>query len=171
MLDMKEEFYNINYLKEQAKNTEESTKALFKRLKKKKPKDLDKIVHDLHFEVFDEVDCLKCANCCRGLGPRVTDKDVERLSKAERMKPAKFVETYLQVDEDNDYVFKTMPCPFLMSDNCCIVYESRTKACREYPHTDRKKFFQLLNLTLKNIPVCPAVFHIVERLKEHYKNR
>ncbi|HYX06053.1 MAG TPA: hypothetical protein VE912_04900 [Bacteroidales bacterium] len=46
------------------------------------------------------------------------------------------------------------------------VYEDRPRACREYPHTDRKKFHQILNLTLKNSEVCPAVFMVIEKLKK-----
>lgn len=31
-----------------------------------------------------------------------------------------------------------MPCPLLGRDNYCAVYADRPKACREYPHTDRR---------------------------------
>jgi hypothetical protein len=41
----------------------------------------------------------------------------------------------------------------------------RLKACREFPH-DRKKFQQISDLTLKNIPICPAAFNIVEEMKK-----
>lgn len=82
------------------------------------------------------------------------------------MKPHEVVERYLRIDEDKDYVFKEMPCPFLCSDNYCSIYENRPKACREYPHTDRKKFFQIHALTIKNAKTCPAVFKILEQLKK-----
>lgn len=139
-------------------------KKVFKRLKKKKPKHLDDIVHNLHNEVFDNIDCLSCANCCKTLGPRVTDNDVAKLSKFLKMKPSDFVAEYLKVDEDKDFVFKEMPCPFLMPDNYCMVYESRPKACREYPHTDRKRFYQLLSITERNIETCPAVLEISKEI-------
>lgn len=41
-------------------------------LKKKAPKNLDKIVQEVHQEVFQEIDCTKCANCCKSLGPLVS---------------------------------------------------------------------------------------------------
>jgi len=41
----------------------------------------------------------------------------------------------------------------------------RPKACREFPHTDRKKFQQISHLTLKNVAICPAAFNIVEEMK------
>jgi Fe-S-cluster containining protein len=81
------------------------------------------------------------------------------------MKPGDFIVKYLRIDEDRDYVLQSSPCPFLGDDNYCQVYKDRPKACREYPHTDRKKVVQIMELTLKNTLVCPAVFEIVERLK------
>ncbi len=153
-------------LAEKAHQAEPQNKALVKKLKKKKPKNLDNIVHGLHEEVFSEIDCLACANCCKTLGPRVTDNDIARLAKHLKIKPGKFIESYLRLDEDNDYVFKEMPCPFLLPDNYCMVYEQRPKACREYPHTDRKRFYQALDITLKNTATCPAVYEIMERLKQ-----
>ncbi len=156
----------LDNLAEKARQAEPQNRALVKKLKKKKPKNLDDIVHALHEEVFSEIDCLTCANCCKSLGPRVTDNDIARLAKHLKLKPGKFIESYLRLDEDNDYVFKEMPCPFLMPDNYCMVYEHRPKACREYPHTDRKRFYQALDITLKNTATCPAVFEIMERLKQ-----
>ena len=138
----------------------------FKRLKKVKPKLLDKIIHPIHQEVFECTDCLKCANCCTTTGPLFTDKDISRIAKYLRIKPSDFVTEYLRIDEDGDYVLQSVPCTFLGEDNCCSIYEVRPKACREYPHTDRIKQYQLLKLIKKNVDVCPAVFEIVEKLKQ-----
>ena len=157
-----------NILKKATKLLPE-TKLYFTKIKKKKPKNLDDVVHQLHNEVFKEIDCLDCANCCKSISPTLYEKDIERLAKNLKIKPSQFVNDYLQIDEENDYVFRKQPCPFLLPDNYCAVYESRPKACREYPHTDRKRFYQILDLTLKNTLVCPAVFQVVEKLKENIK--
>ena len=146
-------------------NNRSETAAFLKKLKKKKPKQLDNFVHDLHFKAFSEFDCLDCANCCKTIGPRLIDKDVERLAKHLKVKVVEFMDEYVKVDEDGDMIFKTHPCPFLLPDNYCMVYESRPRACREYPHTDRKRFYQILNLTHKNCETCPVVYNIVEELK------
>ena len=151
-------------LKELTANRNQEFLALFKKLKKKKPKNLDDVVQKLHAEAFEQFDCLTCANCCSTISPIVTDKDVERLAKQLKMKTVDFIGQYLYRDEDNDYVFKETPCPFLLPDNYCMVYEQRPKACREYPHTDRKRFVQILNLTHKNCEVCPVVYCITEEL-------
>jgi Fe-S-cluster containining protein len=45
-----------------------------------------------------------------------------------------------------------------------MIYEVRPKACREFPHTDRKKFQQISDLTLKNN--LPGCFNIVEEMKK-----
>jgi Fe-S-cluster containining protein len=92
------------------------------------------------------------------------------VSKYLKQKPQQFIEQYLRIDEDQDYVLQSVPCNFLDNENACMIYEVRPKACREFPHTDRKKFQQISDLTLKNIPICPAAFNIVEEMKKncHY---
>ncbi|MBK7213010.1 MAG: YkgJ family cysteine cluster protein [Bacteroidales bacterium] len=148
-----------------AKVKSAENKAFFRKLEKMDTRRLDGYFHNLHEEVFDEIDCLECGNCCRSLGPRISDVDVARVSNALKVKPAKLMETYLRKDEDGDLVFRNMPCPFLQDDNYCSIYPDRPKACREYPHTDRRRIYQILPLTLKNTHTCPAVFEITERLK------
>ena len=134
---------------------------------KKKLAGMDSIIHQIHHKITQKTDCLQCANCCRTLGPRITDKDLERMSKALRMKTNDVMDKYLRTDEDNDMVFKTMPCPFLGDDNYCAIYENRPKACREYPHTDRKKFVQIYSLTMTNAETCPIAFEVMEEIQQH----
>lgn len=81
------------------------------------------------------------------------------------MKPRQFEDQYLQTDEDGDLVLQQTPCTFLGADNYCSIYEVRPKACREYPHTDRKKIQKISNLTIKNVAICPAAYNIVEKMK------
>ena len=152
-------------LKLMAEKSFMSNKRLFAKLKQNKPKFLDEVMQQIHEEVFEEVDCLQCANCCKTTSPIFYQKDIERLARHFRIKPSEFITTYLHIDEDKDYVLNSAPCPFLGADNYCSVYEDRPTACREYPHTNRKRFYQLLELTLKNTAVCPAVYEMVERLK------
>ena len=148
-----------------AKEQKKSNRKFFQKLAKQKPKNLDSTVHQLHDETFEKIDCLDCANCCKTTSPIFTDRDIARISKHFKMRPANFVEKYLHLDEDEDYVLNIAPCPFLGDDNYCSIYEVAPRACREYPHTDRKQFHKILNLTLKNTEICPAVFEIVQQLK------
>ncbi len=107
-----------------------------------------------------------CANCCKTLGPDFKEADITRIAKYFKMKLPAFEAEFLQVDEDGDKVFKSMPCPFLGGDNLCSIYEVRPKACREFPHTDRKKIHQINHLTIKNTLTCPAAYLFVEKLKD-----
>ena len=152
-------------LKEAAGNYQKN-KAFFKKLKQKRKSELDNKIHELHEAVFEKTDCLSCANCCKTTGPLLIDKDIDRISRNLKLRPSAFIEQYLRVDEDGDYVFKEMPCPFLGSDNLCSIYDIRPRACRQYPHTNRKNMRQILNLTLKNTMVCPAVYEIFKKLQE-----
>jgi Fe-S-cluster containining protein len=132
---------------------------------KRKLEGMDLQVHAYHTKISKNTDCLACANCCRTLGPRLTDKDIERIAKTLRMKAVNVISKYLRIDEDKDMVFQSIPCPFLGADNYCAIYESRPKACREYPHTDRKRFYQLFNLSIKNAYTCPIVYEVLEELR------
>lgn len=144
-------------------------KKFFQKLKSKPPKNLDYLMVELHEETFKKTDCLSCANCCKTTGPLFTTADIERIAKYLKLKPQSFIDKYLHIDEDNDYVLQSLPCTFLDHDNACFIYDVRPKACREFPHTDRKKFHQISDLTLKNVAICPAAFEIVEKMKVRIK--
>ena len=163
---MQDQILNLPKL---AKDKHNENKKFFKRLKMKPPKNLDYMMHELHEAEFNKTSCLECANCCKTTGPLFTDKDIERIAKFLKLKPFQFIEHYLRVDEDKDYVLQSVPCSFLGADNYCSIYDVRPKACREFPHTDRKKFHQISNLTLKNVAICPAAFNIVEAMKKAIK--
>ena len=143
-------------------------KKLFDRLKKSKPKDLDEQVHRLHEEAFEHINCLDCANCCKTTSPIFYQKDLDRAAKHLGMKTGDFIQKYIHMDEDGDFVLNEAPCPFLGQDNYCSIYESRPDACREYPHTNRKKVIQIMDLTYRNTLVCPAVLEIAQKLRDIY---
>jgi len=151
---------------EKAKAKRKENKRYYKKLRNKKTKGIDELFHNLHEATFEEIDCLECANCCKTTSPMFHRKDIERISKHLKMNVSNFSEKYLKVDSDGDTVLKSSPCAFLGHDNYCTIYEVRPKACREYPHTNRKDMHQILNTTFQNTLICPAVFGITERLKE-----
>ncbi|EIJ39609.1 putative Fe-S oxidoreductase [Galbibacter orientalis DSM 19592] len=155
----------LKQLPQLAKDKQNENKKYFAKLRKKPPKNIDYVMQELHEAEFEKTDCLTCANCCKTTGPLFTNADIERISKHFKQKPQQFIDTYLRIDEDNDYVLQEVPCTFLGADNYCLIYDVRPKACREYPHTDRKKFQQISNLTIKNTSICPAVYNIVEAMK------
>ena len=133
---------DVKRYEELARQKQGEHRKFLAQLKKKAPKNLDKIVQQVHNEVFQEIDCVQCANCCKTLGPDFTEQDITRIAKHFRMKLPAFEEMYLQVDEDGD------------------------KACAAFPHTDRKKIYQINHLTIKNTLFCPAAYLFVEKLKD-----
>lgn len=140
------------------------TTKTFRKWKQSKPKDLDSRFHSSHDQEFKKMDCLTCANCCKTTSPIFRDADIRRISKHLRMKESQFIDSYLKMDEENDYVLQKSPCHFLGADNKCDIYEVRPLACREYPHTDRKNMHQILDLTVQNTLICPAVSRIVQKI-------
>ncbi|MFM2191149.1 MAG: hypothetical protein RLZZ118_106 [Bacteroidota bacterium] len=159
---------NIIALLQKGKEEKKANEKYLQWLKRKHPPKLDITIQHIHDVVFEKIDCLHCANCCKTTSPIFYPKDIERAAKALRMKAVDFEKNYLRIDEDKDFVLQSSPCPFLMEDNACSIYESRPTACREYPHTNRKNFVQITELTYKNTLVCPAVVKIVDELKEVY---
>ena len=123
-----------------------------------------KILPDLHEQAFEKVDCLTCGNCCKGYSPRFKTPDIKRISKVFKMKEGEFIETYLTIDNEGDYVTKKVPCPFLGEDNYCSIYEDRPSDCSRFPYTDEDIIFKRPQLTLKNVTFCPIVFYVMEGL-------
>ncbi len=140
-------------------------KRFVQKIKSKRKSELDRMFHQVHEQVFSKINCLDCANCCITTGPRITSSDITRISKSLHIKTKEFIQKYLRIDEDDDYVFQTLPCPFLGADKACMIYEARPKACRQYPHTDSPHQKKMLNLHLKNAEICPAVAQIFELLR------
>ncbi|TVR82110.1 MAG: YkgJ family cysteine cluster protein [Chitinophagaceae bacterium] len=165
---MQNENLNVNSqnIKEHAAKKLKENRKFLNNLKKNSNKKLLKIVPQIHDEVFEKTNCLECANCCKTISPVFKERDIKRISKLFNLNDKSFIATYLFLDEDNEYVLQQTPCVFLGDDNKCLIYDSRPEACRHYPHTDKKPLLKIKNLTLKNSAVCPAVYNILERLKD-----
>lgn len=124
---------------------------------------------NLHTAAFEQVNCLNCAACCKNYSPRFKTPDIKRISKYLGLKEGTFIDTYLQIDEEGDYVLQTKPCPFLGTDNYCSIYEARPSDCQRFPYTDEDILLKRQALTLKNASFCPAVYVVLERLTANSK--
>lgn len=127
------------------------------------------VLPTLHEEAFEQIDCLSCANCCKRYSPRFKTPDIRRISKRLGMKESAFIDQYLQLDHEGDYVVKSSPCPFLGSDNACSIYEERPSDCARFPYTDEDVLLKRTTLTEKNASFCPAVYYVLERLIQQFK--
>ena len=123
-----------------------------------------KALPHLHDEAFSKIDCLQCANCCKNYSPRFKTPDIKRISKVLGLRESDFIDRYLRVDEDGDFVVNEKPCPFLGADNFCSIYEDRPSDCRRFPYTDEDVIIKRKELTLKNSTFCPITYYVLERL-------
>jgi len=138
---------------------------LYKRMLEKGDKNkMLKALPDLHEAAFEQIDCLQCANCCKNHSPRFKQPDIKRIARSLNMKEGDLVANYLRLDEEGDYVTKTKPCPFLAEDNTCNIYDDRPSDCERYPYTDEDVLIKRINLTLKNVTVCPITHSVLEGL-------
>lgn len=146
------------------KQSQEQQKAFKRMLEKGNKSKMLKLLPRLHEEAFSKIDCLDCANCCKNFSPRFKQPDIKRIAKVLRMKEGEFTQQYLRLDEENDYVVKSPPCPFLGADNYCSIYEDRPSDCRRYPYTEEDVLLKRIPLSLKNSTSCPAVFSVLDAL-------
>lgn len=133
-------------------------------LKKEDKRKIMKQLPDLHEAAFEKIDCLDCARCCKNYSPRFKMPDIKRISKYLRLKETEFIDTYLAMDSEGDYVLQQKPCPFLGQDNRCGIYEHRPSDCQRFPYTDEDVFFKRSSVTMKNASFCPAVHSVMKGL-------
>jgi Fe-S-cluster containining protein len=119
---------------------------------------------DLHAEAFGRIDCLQCVNCCKRYSPRFKTPDIKRIARHLQLKESEFIERYLRLDEEGDYVVKSTPCPFLGADNRCSIYDVRPSDCERFPYTDEDVLVRRPALTQKNSTFCPIVYFVLEKL-------
>jgi Fe-S-cluster containining protein len=146
------------------KKSAEHSKQYQQFLKKADRNEVLKSLPRLHEEAFEKIDCLQCANCCKNYSPRFKTPDIKRISKHLRMKESAFIDRYLDLDEEGDFVVKSKPCPFLGAANHCTIYEVRPSDCQRFPYTDEDVLVKRQALTLKNASFCPIVYYVLEKL-------
>lgn len=147
------------------KKSLEKKKAYHRFLQRTDKNRVLKQLPQLHEQAFEQVNCLSCAACCKHYSPRFKTPDIKRISKYLRLKESVFIDTYLRLDEEGDYVVKQSPCPFLALDNYCSIYDVRPSDCARFPYTDEDVFVKRKHITLKNAEFCPAVYYVLEQLE------
>ncbi len=138
------------------------------KIEKKAPKKLYNTLVEIDKEVWQEIDCLSCANCCKKMTPTFTAKDITRIAKHLDMTTTEFKDKWLYYDEkDGDWMNTKQPCQFLnMQTNMCSIYEVRPADCSGFPHFTKKTPTQYIHVHQQNIQYCPATYRMVEKLME-----
>jgi Fe-S-cluster containining protein len=162
---------NIRSFKQKLRYHKKSMKRFLGKIEKKPPTNLDKIAEVLDTEVWKEVDCISCANCCKKMTPTFTEKDIQRIAAHLQMTEDDFKNKWLYFEKkDKDWMNKKQPCQFLdMRTNMCSIYEVRPADCAGFPHLTRKKMVEYIHVHQQNISYCPATFKFVEKLQEILK--
>ena len=126
---------------------------------------IDSIVHRLYQKVSSEIDCAKCANCCKDALPVLDQEDMERLAKGLRISVDQLKEQFLiKADTPGKYTFSSTPCPFLKG-KLCSQYNYRPKDCVSFPHLHKENFTSRTMTVVWNCSVCPIVYNVYEELK------
>lgn len=134
------------------------------------PPDLSEIVAQEDEKVWQEVDCMNCANCCKTMTPIFTPEDIDRIALHLNMSAEAFFDQYLEVEADTgSTVNKILPCVFLV-DNKCSIYEVRPIDCAEFPHHNKRPFDDYNDTFIQNVYRCPATYDLVKRLKERIES-
>ncbi|MEO8370641.1 MAG: YkgJ family cysteine cluster protein [Candidatus Solibacter sp.] len=130
----------------------------------------DRILRRIAEGIEDSIDCLACANCCRVATAKVTERDVERLSKHLRLKPGRFLADFTVQSEEEGVVLrrdKKTGCVFL-NGNECTVYDARPDSCQKFPHVVRgngsivSRMWELIDRAC----YCPIVYNSLEAFKD-----
>lgn len=159
---------NLRSFKQKVWRNKKQFNKFLRKLLKTQPRGLDKKAEEISTEVWKEIDCLSCANCCKTMTPTFTKADINRISAHLKITKEEFIDTWLVYEKkDKDWVNKKQPCQFLdLNSNMCSIYEVRPADCAGFPHLTRKRMIDYIHVHQQNIEYCPATFKMVERMIE-----
>lgn len=162
---------NLRSFKQKVRFNKVRLKKFLTKVLKEQPQGLDKLAADTEKEVWKEVDCLTCANCCKTMSPTFNAADIKRISKHFNQSPEAFTKQWLRKDKIGDMLNKTEPCQFLnLQDNKCSIYEIRPADCSGFPHLSKKRMVDYIHVHKQNIEYCPATYKLVEKMQALSKN-
>lgn len=129
-------------------------------------KNVDRIVYRINEQIISQIDCLKCGNCCKSLRPRLTESEIDKLSRIENLAQSDYVTRFVEIDSFEGIKYlKETPCKYLKNKSCSI-YNKRPEDCKSYPHTQKTEFITRTLGMIENYGICPIVFNLFEQLKE-----
>lgn len=158
---------NLRSFRSKVKKNKTVFKRFLNKLLKEQPRGLDKIAAATDKEVWQETDCLTCANCCKTMSPTYTTADIKRISAHLEMTPDDFKKKWLRKDRGGDWLNKTEPCQFLnLENNYCAIYEVRPKDCAGFPHHTKRRMVDYMHVYKQNVEYCPATYKLVEKMMD-----
>lgn len=163
---------NLRSFSKKVLASKKAMRSFLTRLENKPPPGLHAMADYAGKEVWHEIDCLSCGNCCKKMTPTFTPADIKRISTHLEMTPLAFKEKWLKFDKkDGDWQNKKQPCQFFnLSDHKCSIYEVRPADCSGFPHLTKKRVTTYLHVHKQNIQYCPATFKWIEKMQALTKN-
>ncbi len=157
---------NLRTFRQKARQRKSVFRRFLSRLQRNPPYGLDKIVAQVDQQVWNETDCLSCANCCKTMSPVYTAKDIRRIAEHLGISSYAFKKKWLFKEKHTgDWLNKTLPCQFLdLSTNMCRVYDVRPVDCSGFPHLTRKRMVDYMHVHKQNLEFCPATYRMVEKM-------
>jgi len=162
---------NLRSFRQRVRRRKTTLTRFLTKLEKNPPKKLDQLAATLEQEVWKEINCLTCANCCKAMTPTYTQKDIKRISSHFGMTGGQFKNKWLYKElSSGDWLNRNTPCQFLdLKTNMCTIYEIRPADCAGFPHLPRKKMIEYMHVHKQNIELCPATYRMVEKMMERLK--
>lgn len=158
---------NLRNFKRKVEKNKRRLRLVLSKVEKKAPLHLDQLAEKIDKEVWQEVNCLSCANCCKVMTPTFTVQDIKRISAHLGQTPKEFKDQWLVKDKNQDWTNKINPCQFLdLKTNMCKIYEIRPTDCSGFPHLAKKKMVDYIHVHKQNIEYCPATYAMVEKLEK-----
>ena len=158
---------NLRSFKQKVRHNGKQLKSFLTKTSKHNSKAWEANAEEMNKEVWKEVDCLSCANCCKTMTPTFTPTDIKRIAAHLNTTPKEFKEKWLRYDKkDNDWLNKLNPCQFLnLKTHKCDIYEVRPADCAGFPHLTKKKLPDYVHVHKQNVELCPATYKMVEKMQ------
>jgi Fe-S-cluster containining protein len=158
----------LKHLKKKFETNQKRFRKFIDELEEAKHDGIKKQAKEADKEVWKEVDCLTCANCCKKMTPTLTKQDKKRIAHHLGLEVKAFKEKYLVYDEeDKDWRMQKQPCVFLdLQSNKCTIYPVRPDDCAGFPHLTKTPLKSYLYIHKQNIEYCPATYRFVEKMME-----
>jgi len=163
---------SLRSFKQRIRHRKTAFRRFLTKLEKHPPKNLDQLTAVTSKEVWKEVNCITCANCCKNMTPTYTAQDMRRISGHLGITVREFKDKWLYKERGTgDWMNRNTPCQFLDLDtNLCTIYEVRPLDCAGFPHLPRKKMVEFMHVHKQNVEYCPATYRMVEKMMEKLKS-
>jgi Fe-S-cluster containining protein len=159
---------NLKAFKKQSVANRKRFRSFITKLENSQHRGILQEAQEANKEVWEQVDCLSCANCCKKMTPTLNTADKLLISNHLGLTVKDFTTKYLEYDAlDKDWRMQKQPCVFLdLTTNKCNIYEVRPADCSGFPHLTKVPLKSYLYIHKQNIMYCPATYLFIEKMMD-----